>query len=453
MVFTLRHSKYRHIFADTPKPEHCFTGFRLCTVTGEQQYIKASAKYFALSLVGGGGPVSICRHDRPGRFERGKSPILSGHTGAVLDFEWNPFDDSMLATASEDTTIKIWTIPDDWEPTDANGNSTTGEDITESLVDLVGHKKKVTLIRFNPTVDNVLASTSSDMSVKVWDIQKAEVINSFDDMGDLTHDLVWDFRGDNYAASAKDKLVRFMDGRTGKVTNTISAHDGVKSVKLSYMGESGKFLTVGSSKQASREMKLWDLANTSKPIYSEKIDNASGVLVPLYDNDSQVLYLCGKGDGIIRPYEFEDTATPLHRLNDGYRSTTPTRGVCLVPKRGNDIMNCETARLLKLTNSQGVHPLSFIVPRKSDAFQDDIFPDCPSLAPAHEVEEWLEGSSKVPITMSLNPALQASPSKRHLGIKKTFTVRTVAQVEKELKEANARIKYLEEKLQASSIEY
>ena len=44
-----------------------------------------------------------------------------------------------------------------------------------------------------------------------------------------------------------------------------------------------------------------------------------------------------------------------------------------VPKRGLNIMGCETARLLKLT-ANSVEPLSFHVPRKSEAFQEDIFP-------------------------------------------------------------------------------
>jgi len=296
----------------------------------------------------------------------------------------------------------------------------------------------------------VIASTSADMSVKIWDIQKAECINSFDDMGNLTQDITWDLRGDCYASSCKDKLVRFMDGRTGTITNSVEAHDGVKSVKLAYLGESGKFLTVGASKQAAREIKIWDLKNMSKPVYTEKIDNASGVLVPLYDNDTQMLYLCGKGDGIIRPFEFENVDPPLYRLNDGYRSTLPTRGICMVPKRGNDIMNCESTRLLKLTTSDGVHPLSFIVPRKSDAFQDDIFPDCPGLLPAHSSDEWIGGSSELPTTMNLNPAFSASPSRRNLA-KRQFVVRTVAQVEEELNEAKTRIKYLEDKLTANSI--
>lgn len=447
--FKIRSSKYRHIFADTPKPENTFTGFRLSTVTGDQQYIKASATYFALALSGGGGPVAVCRHDRPGRFEYGKSQIITGHKGNVLDFDWNPFDDSMLATASEDTTLKLWSIPDDWEPTDEKGNSKEGEHLTESLVDLEGHMKKVTLCRFNPTVNNCIASTSADLSVKVWDFEKGEQINSFDEIGDLSQDIVWDIRGDELAVSSKDKVVRFFDPRAGTVSKSIQgAHDGSKSVKLTYLGESGKFLTVGASKQSAREVKIWDLANLDKPLHVEKIDNAAGVIMPLYDNDTNVLYMCGKGDGNIRTYEFEDRAPYVFKLND-FRSTTSTKGCCMIPKRGNNVMAAETARLLKLTNGSGVLPLSFTVPRKADSFQADIFPPCAAPEAAHTVDEWLGGSSKLPITMSLDPA--AGSQKR--GEKKAFVAKTVASVSADLKEAQKRIKYLEGKLTENNIPF
>ena len=44
------------------------------------------------------------------------------------------------------------------------------ETITEPLVDLHGHGRKVTLLRFHPTANNVFGSVSGDFSVKVWDI-------------------------------------------------------------------------------------------------------------------------------------------------------------------------------------------------------------------------------------------------------------------------------------------
>mmetsp|Transcript_23439 Transcript_23439/g.32738 ORF Transcript_23439/g.32738 Transcript_23439/m.32738 type:complete len:450 (+) Transcript_23439:92-1441(+) len=448
-MFKLRTSKYRHVFCDPPKPEECFTGYRLNTITGDQQYIKASAKYFALSLAGGGGPVAVGRLDRPGRFDSHTSQIIEGHTGAVTDIEFNPFDDSMLATASEDTTIKLWGIPDEWEPTDQSGNSKKGTNLTESLTDIVGHKKKVTLLKFHTTASNVLASTSADHTVKIWDIEKGEEISSYNEMGDLTQDMVWDVRGDMLATSCKDKIIRFMDPREGTASSTLaSPHDGFKTVKVSYLGDSGKFLTTGVSKTAAREVKIWDLKNTAKPLVTEKIDTASGALLPLYDNDTNVLYLAGKGDGIIRLYEFEDSTPYLHKLNDGFRSTQSAKGLCMVPKRGLDVMKCETARILKLTNTQGVHPLTFTVPRKSDAFQDDIFPDCISATPAHTAEEWAGGSSKEPCKQSLNPSVAqngAGPKKK--------TFKSVTTLSKELEEAKKRISYLEQKLKDNHITF
>jgi coronin-1B/1C/6 len=202
--------------------------------------------------------VSVFYPFRPGRFEPGTSQILEGHTGAVLDFDWNPFDDNMLASASEDSTIKIWSIPDDWEPTDAKGDAKSGQNLSDSLVDLQGHRKKVTLVKFNPTAANVLASTAADASVKIWDIERGEELSSYDQMGDLTQDIAWDFTGDHYATSCKDKIIRLHDGRTSMVTtNILNAHEGVKSVKITYLADTNKFLSTGTSKQSAREIKVW----------------------------------------------------------------------------------------------------------------------------------------------------------------------------------------------------
>ena len=66
----------------------------------------------------------------------------------------------------------------------------------------------------------------------------------------------------------------------------------------------------------------------------------------------------------------------------------------MIPKRGVNVMGHETARLLKLTNNQGVMPLQFIVPRKSDAIQDDVFPECLAPTPAHTGEQFFAGSSQ-----------------------------------------------------------
>jgi coronin-1B/1C/6 len=40
-------------------------------------------------------------------------PLIKGHAGPVVDFDFSPFNDSLLATASEDGIVKLWLIPDE----------------------------------------------------------------------------------------------------------------------------------------------------------------------------------------------------------------------------------------------------------------------------------------------------------------------------------------------------
>ena len=55
---------------------------------------------------------------------------VCGHSRQVLDIKWNPFNDNIIASASEDGTVKVWYIPDGGLVNDLN----------EHLVDLQGHR-------------------------------------------------------------------------------------------------------------------------------------------------------------------------------------------------------------------------------------------------------------------------------------------------------------------------
>lgn len=39
-------------------------------------------------------------------------PTINGHSAAVYDTAWNPFNDNILATGSDDCTVKLWEIPE-----------------------------------------------------------------------------------------------------------------------------------------------------------------------------------------------------------------------------------------------------------------------------------------------------------------------------------------------------
>ena len=385
-----------------------------------------------MGLQGGGGPFGVFPLSKTGKIDN-DAPSYTGHTGAVLDFEFSPFNDFILATGSEDSTVKVWSIPE--------GGLTAN--VADPLVNLTGHQKKVTLLRFHPTASNVLASASGDHSIKLWDIEKGSNINTLGIHTDLIQDIIWDNQGTNYITSCKDKAVRFCDGRTGAVASTIKdCFEGSKSVKLAYLGNFDNLLTMGFSKQSERMMKIWDPRNTATPLCTQGIDQAAGVIMPFYDADTCLLYLAGKGDGVVRFYEIVNEKPYFYPVSDS-RSSVSAKGMAVVPKRGLNVTQCEVMRLLKLTTNS-VEPMSFIVPRKSDSFQDDLYPDTASAEAAHTADQWLAGSNKSPLTTSLNPA--SRPVSGKVVAKAFVPSKTTAQLQAELDAANKKIAELEAKL-------
>jgi coronin-1B/1C/6 len=436
----IRNSKFRHVYVEPPKQEDTFRNLRLATTTGEQQYVKANTKYFAVALQGGGGPIAVVDHTATGAFPTG-GPVLAGHKGAALDFDFHPFNEQLLASCSDDSTVKLWGIPP--------GGLT--ETLTEPLVDLRGHGRKVTLLRFHPTASNVLASVSADMLCKVWDVEKQGEVASTDAHTSLIQDVQWNADGSLLGTSCKDKVVRLFDPRGSSVATELrAAHEGSKSVKLAFL-QDGLLATVGFTRQSQRQIKIWDAREPSKELALVSLDQAAGVLLPFFDPDTKMLYLCGKGDGNIRYYEINKAAkTPCFALSE-HRSTAAGKGYCFLPKRCLNVMACETARCLKLTSQNGngvVEPLSFVVPRKSDAFQDDIFPDCYAGLPSCDADAWLAGANEPPKLRPLNPdaGFVAAPSAAAFVAKKT-----AAQLEVELADAHKKIADLEAKLAAAGL--
>ena len=354
MSAVIRNSKFRHVYGAPPKQEDTFRNLRLATTTGEQQYVKANTKYFAVALQGGGGPIAVVDHTATGAFPTG-GPVLAGHKGAALDFDFHPFNEQLLASCSDDSTVKLWGIPP--------GGLT--ETLTEPLVDLRGHGRKVTLLRFPPTASNVLASVSADMLCKVWDVEKQGEVASTDAHTSLIQDVQWNADGSLLGTSCKDKVVRLFDPRGSSVpTELKAAHEGSKSVKLAFL-QDGLLATVGFTRQSQRQIKIWDARDSSKELALVSLDQAAGVLLPFSDPATKRLYRCGKGDGNIRYYEINKAAkTPCFALSE-HRSTAAGKGYCFLPKRCLNVMACETARCLKLTSQNGngvVEPLSFVVP-------------------------------------------------------------------------------------------
>jgi len=255
----------------------------------------------------------------------------------------------------------------------------------------------------------------------------------------------WNYNGSLLASACKDKKVRVFDPRTNTPATEATGHQGVKGSRVCWLKE--KLFTVGFSKNTEREFNIYDHRDLANPIAHQSIDTASGLLMPFFDYDTSVLFLAGKGDGNIRYYEIVDEAPFIHYLTE-FKSATPQRGLGFIPKRIVNVSECEVARALKLTTNK-MEPISFRVPRKSDIFQDDLYPDTISGEPSLTAEEWAGGANAEPKLQSLGPGF-VQKEKSATEFKPVAQVVEGPKNEKELREEFERLKvrvaYLEAEL-------
>lgn len=337
----------------------------------------------------GGGAFAVIPVDEVGK-SPDKVPLFRGHTSAVLDTDFNPFNDNIIISGSDDAKIGIWKIPDDYSFHNYLDEKNEVKDIAPVAL-YSGHKRKVGHVQFHPIAENVAASSSGDYTVKLWDVENGK------DKITLTHkDLVtsfsFNYNGNLLATTSRDRKLRVWDIRANEIVSEGPGHTGAKNSRAVWLGNSDRIGTTGFSRLSDRQLGVWDATNISAgPIGGfYTVDSSAGIMVPFYDDSNKILYVGGKGDGNIRYFEFQDDE--LFPLSE-YQSTEPQRGLAVAPKRTVNVADNEVVKLYKTVNDSIIEPISFIVPRKSDNFQDDIYPDAPSSKPALSAEEWFDGKS------------------------------------------------------------
>jgi len=131
---------------------------------------------------------------------------LTGHRNNVNAIKFHPVF-ALLASASEDATIKVW----DYE---------TGE--FERT--LKGHTLAVQDLAFDHT-GKILASCSADTTVKVWDFQAYKCIKTLHGHDHNVSSVIFTPSGDHIISASRDKSIKFWEVSTGYCIKTINAHE------------------------------------------------------------------------------------------------------------------------------------------------------------------------------------------------------------------------------------
>ncbi|PRT54290.1 Coronin-like protein [Wickerhamiella sorbophila] len=389
----VRASKYRHVYGQPVKKDQCFDNIRLTKNAFDSNLAKSNGKYISLCWnASGGGAFAVLPVTKPGKLPD-RFPLFSGHKGAVLDTEWNPFDDDMVVSASDDGSIGVWKVPAGFDPMTPAEDLDSVSDV-EAVKFLTGHSKKVGHVLFNPVAKDILASSSLDHTIKIWSVESGDVLFTLEHP-DVITSFAWNYDGTQIVSTCRDKKIRVWDVRKEKVLSEGQGHPGSKASRVVWLGDRNRVATTGFSRLSDRQLAIWDTENLDKgPIGDFKnLDQSSGIIMPFFDAGTSMLYLGGRGDGTIVYYEFVDD-----KLYDlfSYQSIAPQRGLAFVPDRALDIHDHEVARVYKVWETQ-IEPVPFRVPRKIEGFLSDIYKTCHSAVAALDADAWASGKTSRPL--------------------------------------------------------
>ncbi|KAK6160643.1 hypothetical protein DH2020_004024 [Rehmannia glutinosa] len=173
-------------------------------------------------------------------------PIKSfaGHQGEVNAIKWDPTG-SLLASCSDDSTAKIWATSQDtclhdfkehtkeiytvrWSPTGPGTNNPNKQlvlasasfdstiklwdvDVGRQLYSLNGHRDPVYSVAFSPNGE-YLASGSLDKCMHIWSVKEAKIVKTFSGNGGI-FEVCWNKEGDKIAACFANNVVCVVDFR------------------------------------------------------------------------------------------------------------------------------------------------------------------------------------------------------------------------------------------------
>lgn len=228
---------------------------------------------------------------------------LRGHDNWVYSVDFSP-NSEILASGSRDKTVKFW-------------NWRTGE----CLCTLVGHEKRVKSVTFNSN-GTLLASASDDKTIKIWDVNNQTCLHTLTGHEDRLDCVVFSPNRNIIASAGCDKSIKLWDVDTGECLQTISAH--TQRIRAIAFSGDGKILASCSD---DRTIKLWDVSRGN---------NISENIRILSEHDKAVWTVVISPDNSILASGSEDQTIKLWDLQTGECIKTLR---CSRPYEGMNINN------------------------------------------------------------------------------------------------------------------
>jgi WD40 repeat protein/energy-coupling factor transporter ATP-binding protein EcfA2 len=293
---------------------------------------------------------------------------LTGHTTGLTRVAFSP-DGRTLATASVDTTVRLWDISNPRQP--------------HPLSTLTDHTAEVWSVAFSPD-GRTLATGSDDGIARLWDIsdpRQPHPLSTLTGHTKTVRGVAFSPDGRTLATASDDTTARLWDisdPRQAHPLSTLTGHtDTIWSVAFS---PDGRTLATASDDTTAR---LWDISDPRQPHpLSTLTGHTADVLSVVFSPDGHTLATASR-DTTARLWDISDPSQP-HLLSTFTGHTADVLSVGFSPD-GHTLATASldtTVRLWDISDPRQPHPLSTLTGHTSMVWSVVFSPDGQTLATA-----------------------------------------------------------------------
>ncbi|CAG8503982.1 10121_t:CDS:2 [Paraglomus brasilianum] len=249
--------------------------------------------------------------------KRNKKPNPDYHVDAIMSLSWNKLHRNILASSSADTTVKLWDL--------------SSLSVAHSFTH---HKDKVQSVLWHPIESTVFVTASYDKTVTVLDSRAPDNITLWN-LGADPECVHWDpFAPYCFYVSSEDGLVQYFDVRNGSggAVFRLHAHDAAVSSMDVNPSINGCFVTGSTDKT----VKIWNI-NEGKPgmVLSRNFDLGK-VFTTKFSPDSPFQLAMAGSNGKVHVWDISSNAYVREAFRG--RGLIPSTEFTLIEKEEQDCL-------------------------------------------------------------------------------------------------------------------
>jgi len=294
------------------KYEKCF----LSKLKTEGRLISINEKYLEMLWIDK-GEIVIVNSSKPCLINE-DTPKIKDPKNNMLDLEFSPFDNHLLASANDNSSILLWKLLEEG----INGNI-----INEKQIYKKHKSNKVNHLNFNPIDKYIILSSTYSGEIHIWNIIKNDSLNelNFDSINSIAS-ISWNPNG-NLIGCTNLKNINIFETRTNKIIFTYQINEIYKPAKFVWV-DNNLLATTSWNMKGEKLLKLLDIRKINDDysslgeINSIIVDNSPNVSIPFINRELKLLYSICTNENYIKIYDYNgDKLNEINTYYSEYKSS------------------------------------------------------------------------------------------------------------------------------------